>query len=73
MTHEEFQDKLHNVSDRKLIEEATIQLDKMCKDGAKSFTMTVPPRLTDTDMVFSELIRRFEFLAINSPTQPKED
>ena len=64
MTHEEFQNRLHDIPDRKLIEEATLQLDKMCKNGAKSFIMTVPPQLTDTDMVFSELIRRFELLII---------
>jgi len=64
MTHEELQNKLHTMSDRKLIEEATIQLDELCKTGARSFTMNVPPRVTDTDLIFSEVIRRFESLVI---------
>ena len=64
MTHEELQNKLHTMSDRKLIEEATIQLDKLCKTGAQSFTMNVPPRVTDTDLIFNEVIRRFESLSI---------
>lgn len=62
MTHEELQNDLHTMSDRKLIEEATIQLDKLC---AKSFTMHVPPRVNDTDLIFGEVIRRFESLVIN--------
>lgn len=66
MTHEELQNKLHTMSDRKLIEEATIQLDKLCKTGARSFTMHVPPRVTDTDLIFSEVIRRFESLSITN-------
>ena len=64
MTHEELQNKIHTMSDRKLIEEATIQLDKLCVTGGKSFTMNVPPRVTDTDLILSEVIRRFESLSI---------
>lgn len=64
MTHEEFQNKVHLISDRKLIEDATIAIEKLCKTGARSFTMTVPPRLDDTDIVLSELTRRFEELIL---------
>lgn len=28
------------------------------------FRMTVPPRLDDTDMILSELIKRFELLSL---------
>lgn len=64
MTHEEFQNKLHSIPDRKLIEDATIAIERLCKTGARSFAMTVPPRLDDTDMVLTELIRRFEELIL---------
>lgn len=60
MTHEEFQKQIHSMPDRKLIESASLALEQLCKTGAKSFTMTVPPRLNDTDILLSEIIRRFE-------------
>lgn len=60
MTHEELQQHMHGMSDRKLLEDCHIELDKLCKTGAKSFTMTVPARPTDTDLLFAELLRRFE-------------
>lgn len=60
MTHEEFQEQVHGLSDRKLIEQATIAVDNLCKKGGSAFTMHVPPRITDMDILFTELIRRFE-------------
>lgn len=60
MTHEEFQQQVYDIPDRKLIEMAGIAVEKMCKTGGKSFTMTVPPRTDDTDIVLTEIIRRFE-------------
>lgn len=64
MTHEEFQNKVHFISDRQLIEDATIAIEKLCRTGARSFTMTVPPQLDDTDIVLTELTRRFEELIL---------
>jgi len=60
MTHEEFQAKLQAIPDSELAKKADVALSKLCKDGARSFTMTVPPRIDDTDMIFSEVIRRFQ-------------
>lgn len=60
MTHEEFQAKLQAIPDIELVKQADESLRKLCKNGAKSFTMTVPPRIDDTDMIFSEIIRRFQ-------------
>lgn len=60
MTHEEFQNKVQSVSDYDLIVMADKALSKLCSTGGSSFTMTVPPRIDDTDIVFSEIIRRFK-------------
>lgn len=60
MTYEEFQAKLQAIPDSELSQKADEALSKLCKDGARSFTMTVPPRIDDTDMIFAELIRRFK-------------
>lgn len=64
MTHEEFKRKLKEIPDLELAEKAQSALSKLCSSGGKSFTMTVPPRLDDTDMVFSELISRFELMSL---------
>lgn len=66
MTHEEFQSKLEAIPNLELAEMAQKALSKLCSTGGKSFTMTVPPRLDDTDMVLSEVIRRFELLHLES-------
>lgn len=60
MTHEEFQESLKNVSNEVLIDQCDKAVSEMCKNGMKAFTMCVPPRLTDTDIILSELIRRFK-------------
>lgn len=60
MTHEEFKKELESIDNLKLAEMAHSALSKLCNTGGRSFQMTVPPRVTDTDMIFSELITRFE-------------
>jgi len=62
MTIEEFNEQKAAISDEKLAEMACISLSELCETGARSFKMTVPPRTDDTDIIFSELIRRFEKL-----------
>lgn len=59
MTHEEFQQRLAAIPDVELADAADAALSGLCKTGANSFTMTVPPRLTDTDIILSEIIKRF--------------
>ena len=66
MTHEEFRQQLKEVPNLELAEKAQSALSKLCSTGGKSFTMTVPPRLDDTDMVLSELISRFELMSLPS-------
>lgn len=60
MTHEEFKKELENIPNEELASMAHSALSKLCSTGGKSFTMTVPPRKDDTDMIFSEIITRFE-------------
>ena len=62
MTHEEFQQQIEAIPNLELAEKAHSALSKLCSSGGASFTMTVPPRLDDTDMILSEVIKRFELL-----------
>ena len=57
------------LSDAELIELAHEQLSEMCKTGGKSFTMRIPANVNkDTDLIYAELISRFERLS--SQAQP---
>lgn len=61
MTKDEiFEQQQQSMSDAELINLCKEELSKLCKTGGRSFKMTVPVRVKDTDMLFSELIRRFE-------------
>jgi hypothetical protein len=64
MTHEEFKKQLEAIPNLELAEKAQSALSKLCSTGGASFTMTVPPRVDDTDMILSELIKRFELLSL---------
>lgn len=66
MTHEEFQKQLEAIPNLELAEKAHSALSKLCSTGGRSFTMTVPPQIDDTDMVLSEVIRRFELLHLDA-------
>ena len=60
MTTEEF-DKLQNeMSDKELIAECDKALGLLCRTGGRSFKMTVPVNVYDHDMLFYQLIKRFE-------------
>lgn len=60
MNQQEFEEKRKAIPNTELWEMAEKQLNDLCKTGAATFTMTVPPKITDTDMVFSEVISRFK-------------
>lgn len=60
MNQEEFEKKLDDMPDFVLSELAQHELSKLCKNGASSFIMSIPPRITDTDILFAELIKRFK-------------
>ena len=62
MTQEEFNKKCSETSNEDLIKYANKELSNLCNTGGKSIHMSVPPQVTETDMVFSELIKRFDSL-----------
>ena len=62
MTTEQFNEKQKNVIDSDLIKELKIELSKLCKTYGKSFKMSIPPQINDTDMLICEIIERFEKL-----------
>jgi len=64
LTHEKFQQQLKSIPNLELAEMGHSVLSKLCSSGGRSFRMSVPPRLDDTDMVFSEIISRFELLVL---------
>jgi hypothetical protein len=67
MKHEEFIEKLSAIPDIELVEMAKKELKKLCASGANSFKMSIPPMLEDTDIILSEIIKRFS-LNINELT-----
>jgi len=70
MTHEEFQNQKRAIPNLELAEKACSAVIKLCETGGKSFTMSVPVRLDDTDVILSEVIRRF--LLLHSESVQKE-
>lgn len=62
MTDKEFQMLQEEMTDLELIELAEKEVSKLAETGGKSITMTVPVEVTDTDMILSEVIKRFKKL-----------
>jgi len=60
MTEEQFKQKQKNMSNEDLILECRRQVSELAKTGGRSHKMCIPPMITDTDMIFSELLDRFE-------------
>ena len=56
---EQFEQKQAEMTDKELHDLVRTELSKLCKTGGKSLTMSVPPMVTDTDMLISELLNRF--------------
>jgi hypothetical protein len=67
MTTEEFEMLQEEITDLELIELAEKQMIELAKTGGRSHRMTVPPRIDDTDMIFSELIKRFKNRSLLKP------
>jgi hypothetical protein len=70
MTIEEFEQKQAAISNEDLIELAEQQVSQLAESGGRSHRMSVPPKITDTDMIFSELIQRYRAV-ISNPSNPK--
>lgn len=56
----QFEKKQSEMSNSELIELAEKETSKLCKTGGRSFSMSIPVRITDTDMILCELIKRFK-------------
>lgn len=65
MTTEEFAKQQEAMSNEELIKLADKQVSELAKTGGRSHKMSVPPQITDTDMIFCELLKRFERLIEN--------
>lgn len=59
-----FEEKQQAMSDNELIELVQKEISKLAKKRGKSHTMCVPPMITDTDMLLSEMVRRFKECAL---------
>lgn len=57
---EEFEEKQMNMSDNELIELAMKEISNLAKSYGNSHHMSIPPLITDTDMILGELARRFK-------------
>ncbi len=66
MTIEEFNAIQAEMTNDRLIELAEKAISDLCKHGDRKFTMSVPPKPTDTDMIFCELIKRYKILSNQS-------
>ena len=60
MKRDEFNNKLFAIPNDEIIETAKNQLSQLCENSDKNFTMCVPVRLDDTDIIYAEIIRRLE-------------
>lgn len=63
-TEKEFKERVNRITNAELIEMADNIVSKLCKTGGESFKMTVPPMADDSDIVLSELIRRYKAATI---------
>lgn len=59
-TEEKLNNELASISDQELYNSCIFILSDICSNGLKNFTMTVPPQVTDSDMLLGELLKRFK-------------
>ena len=62
MNERQLRESQERISNEELIELAETQITELARTGGRSHRMCVPPSITDTDMLFSELVRRFKVL-----------
>lgn len=73
-TAEEFNNEIKAIPDSELCKRAEEIVSKLCSTGGKSFTMAVPPRIDDPDIVLSEVIRRLQTItSLPSPSLPSDE
>lgn len=59
MTSEELKELQSKMPNDILIEKVEHQISELAMTGGRSHVMCVPPEITDTDMLLSEMVRRF--------------
>ncbi len=57
---DDIQARIDELSNQELIDKCRKQLSELCRTGGKSFNMTIPPMIDDTDVLFDELANRLE-------------
>jgi hypothetical protein len=62
MKEEKFEQKQAEMSNEELIRLANKEVLELARTGGNSHRMCIPPSIYDTDMILSEVIRRFETL-----------
>ena len=60
MTEQRLKELQEGMSNDSLIKEVERQTTELARTGGKSHRMCVPPMPEDTDMIFSELVRRYK-------------
>jgi hypothetical protein len=65
MTVERLEELQSEMSNETLIKEVERQITELARTGGKSHRMCVPPMPEDTDMILSELIKRFKCALAN--------
>lgn len=60
MKTEEFNKKRAEMSNEELIQRAEKEVSELAKSYGRSHRMCIPPMITDTDMILSEVIERFK-------------
>ena len=57
---EKFKEEQLALSNEELYNLMREELSKLCNTGGRSFRMTVPVQVKDTDMLISEMLKRFK-------------
>jgi hypothetical protein len=52
--------QLSEIDNTTLFEMGYSEITKLCKTGGRSFTMSVPVNIKDTDIILTEIINRFK-------------
>lgn len=69
---QEFELQKSKISNEELIELAHKEIGELAKTYGKSHKMSIPPRITDTDMLLTEVVKRFEGAQSQTESLKKE-
>ena len=62
MTTDEFNEILSKIPNEELISVCEGEITDLAKSGGKTFRMSIPPSINDTDIILSELVERYKKL-----------